>query len=282
VAYPFFSSLLEDAGNRRRVATLQIMSRRRFYSQPESINGSHVTLSLEESHHLTHVLRMRPGDEAFVFDGLGCEYRCSFESVRGDRALLTIQEPLTDSVESMLNLTLGQALAKGEKFDFIVQKATELGVRSIVPILADQGDVRLSEQLADKRLERWRRISLEALKQCGRRKLVELNNPRTVESLLEHDDSRRTRLVLAFSETGGEPVPEAACSAGGAQEVIALIGPEGGWSARELSVFERAGAKLVTLGRRVLRTETAAIAAITLVQHYLGDLSVRPVERTEV
>jgi len=225
---------------------------------------------------------MRPGDEAFVFDGLGCEYRCSFESVRSERALLTIQEPLADLTESDLDLTLGQALAKGDKFDFIVQKATELGVRSIVPLLTDHGELRLPEHLADKRLERWRRISLEALKQCGRRKLVALNTPRSIESLLEPADSKQARVVLAFSEAGGEPVAEAARGAEGATEVIALIGPEGGWSTRELTVFEDAGAKLVTLGPRILRTETAAIAAITLIQHRLGDLSVSPVGKTRV
>ena len=120
-----------------------------------------VTLSPDETHHLIRVLRMTPGDEAFVFDGCGREYRCVFRAVQEDRARLDVQHELDESVESPLRLTLAQGLAKGEKFDFIVQKATELGVASIAPLITRYSEVRFAEQPAAKRLERWRRISLE-------------------------------------------------------------------------------------------------------------------------
>src|SRR5262245_38391511 len=106
------------------------MSRRRFYAAPEDI-GAAITLSADETHHLIRVLRLTPGDEAFVFDGCGVEYKCSFAGVKNGRAVLEIADVLSAEVESPLKLTLAQALAKGEKFDFIVQKATELGVSRI-------------------------------------------------------------------------------------------------------------------------------------------------------
>ena len=111
------------------------MQRRRFYAPPDSIIGATVMLSREETHHLTRVLRLKPGDEAFVFDGCGREYRCSLVKVEANQARLEVIAELLDAVESPLRLILGQSLTKGEKFDFIVQKATELGVSSIVPLL---------------------------------------------------------------------------------------------------------------------------------------------------
>src|SRR5882762_6664078 len=99
------------------------MSRRRFYASPDDITSSAIALSVDETHHLTHVLRVTPGEQAFVFDGCGHEYKCTFRGIKDNRAHLDLTEPLSDVVESPLRLTLAQALAKGEKFDFIIQKA---------------------------------------------------------------------------------------------------------------------------------------------------------------
>ena len=150
------------------------MQRRRFYAAPESIGESVIHLSSEESHHLARVLRLRDGDEAFVFDGCGREYRCRVKRAETRGAQLEVIERLAGDVESPLDLTLAQALAKGEKFDLIVQKATELGVRAIAPLVTANADLKLSDERAEKRAERWRRIALEALKQSGGRRLVEI------------------------------------------------------------------------------------------------------------
>lgn len=248
------------------------MSRRRFYAQPEMISASTVSLSPEETHHLVRVLRMKAGDEAFVFDGCGLEYRCRLAPVKGDRARLEIIESLGGEVESPARIILAQALAKGERFDFVVQKATELGVSAILPLVTDHADVRLDEVGARKRLERWRRVSLEALKQSGRRRLVEISAPLTLEQLCDVG-ARDLDSILVFSERGGGPLAGALGGAGTVTSVAALIGPEGGWSDGELELLGARGAKMITLGPRVLRTETAAIAAITLIQHAIGDLS---------
>jgi 16S rRNA (uracil1498-N3)-methyltransferase len=253
------------------------MQRRRFYAPPDSISREVVMLSREETHHLTRVLRLKPGDEAFVFDGSGHEYRCRFLKVEETRARLVVVDELADVVESPLTLKLGQSLAKGEKFDFIVQKATELGVSSIVPLITDRADVKLAEVRSEKRLERWRRISLEALKQCGRRSLVEIEPPMAVGKLLDRPardiDPAIASTVVVFSEKGGAGIADALAEVAHRSSLTVLIGPEGGWSEDEFSLFAARGVTLVTLGPRVLRTETAAVVAMTLIQHALGDLS---------
>jgi 16S rRNA (uracil1498-N3)-methyltransferase len=248
------------------------MSRRRFYAAVNDIGDSVVNLSLEETHHLVRVLRLKAGGEAFVFDGCGLEYRCRFKSVENNRAQLEIIEALGGEVESPARITLAQALAKGEKFDLIVQKATELGAGSIIPLATERADVKLDDESSHRRLERWRRVSLEALKQCGRRRLVEISEPLTLEEFC-NKSAELFDSLLVFSERGGEPLASALKNAGRAPSVAALIGPEGGWSGGELDMLAARGASPVTLGPRVLRAETAAIVAVTLLQHALGDLS---------
>jgi 16S rRNA (uracil1498-N3)-methyltransferase len=255
------------------------MQRRRFYASPQDINGTLVTLSRDETHHLRRVLRLKPGDDAFVFDGCGREYGCTVLKIEHDGARLEVIDELLDSVESPVRITLGQSLARGEKFDLIVQKATELGVSSIVPLLAEHADVKLTGERWEKRRERWQRISLEALKQCGRRRLVEIGNPLSVRQLLDIEAVRfreqafERRAVLIFNEKGGAPVGAALARTADPSAVTVLVGPEGGWSADEFRLFEERGAKSVTLGPRTLRTETAAIVVMTLIQHALGDVS---------
>ncbi|MGA9771064.1 MAG: 16S rRNA (uracil(1498)-N(3))-methyltransferase [Blastocatellia bacterium] len=247
------------------------MQRRRFYAAQDSIDGSTVNLSRDETHHLARVVRLRPGDEAFVFDGFGREHRCAFQSIIDNRARLRIIETLADEVESPVHLTLAQALAKGEKFDLVIQKATELGASCVIPLITEHADVKLSDEKSEKRMERWRRISLEALKQCGRRRLMEIRPPLAVKELLEKH--KPAGALLAFSERGGVSITTALSTVVDKKNVTAIIGPEGGWSDNELALFEQHGAKSITLGPRILRTETAAITALALIQHALGDLS---------
>jgi len=275
------------------------MSRRRFYASPDSITDSEITLSLDETHHLTHVLRLTPGDQAFVFDGCGHEYKCTFLGVKDNHAHLESNEALRDAVESPLQLTLAQALAKGEKFDFIIQKATELGVSRIVPLITRYAEIKLDDNQIERRLERWRRISLEALKQCGRRRLVEITGPQTLPKFLDsvtHGDvahaaslqleSRETSgrklaaraTLLLFSEKGGAAITEVLSEMPERRAVVALVGPEGGWSNDEIESLTASGAKAVSLGPRVLRTETAAIVTLTLIQLLRGDLSITGAE----
>ncbi len=208
--------------------------------------------------------------------------------MENDRAQLEISDTLTDVVESPLRLTLAQALAKGERFDFIIQKATELGVSRIMPLVTRYADVRLDDQQKANRVERWRRISLEAVKQCGRRRLVEITSPCTLREFIAANEaspeaspgagSHIEPAKLLFSERGGIAVTDALAGISKPCPIVALVGPEGGWSDDELDMLNAFGCQAVSLGPRVLRTETAAVVAITLIQNTTGDLSTRGAE----
>jgi 16S rRNA (uracil1498-N3)-methyltransferase len=252
----------------------------RFYSGPEGVAGSVLVLPPDESRHLSQVLRLKPGDEVLLFDGRGNEYRCKVLDTGKEGAKVEVLEPIDHSLESPLNLTLGQALAKGDKFDLIVQKATELSVTAIVPLTTERADVRLSNEQAERRVERWRRISLESLKQCGRSKLVEIASPASLGEFLGQlrpgTSAPGDAVTLVCNERGGISIRDALAEAANPPSVTVLIGPEGGWDDGELELVEREGCRFVTLGPRILRMETAAIVALALIQERVGDLSCRP------
>jgi 16S rRNA (uracil1498-N3)-methyltransferase len=256
------------------------MSRHRFYAPPASLTGSTIILSPAESHHLAKVLRLKAGDEVFVFDGCGHEYRCRVLQPAAKAAQLEIAAAMTNRVEPPIRVTLAQSLAKGDKFDLIVQKATELGVAAIVPVVTARSELKLGAEQAGKRLQRWERVSLEALKQSGRRTLVDIHQPVLLRDFLDKTFWRPDRLTqsgdarntpFVFCEKGGKPLREVLDASVGRSSATAVIGPEGGWSEDELGLFAARECKLVTLGPRILRTETAAIAALAVLFHSLGD-----------
>lgn len=235
-----------------------------------------MALSLEETRHLRDVLRLRTGDEIYVFDGAGREFHCAVETIgKNSTDVRVISEVQPASPESPLNLTLAIALLKGEKFDLVIQKATELGVRRIIPLGTDRSDVRLSDEREQKRVTRWRRIALEAAKQAGRAFVPGVTSPLSLNSLLAsglEGDDLLTVTRLMFSEREGRSLADhsndfAERPAG----IIAVVGPEGGWADEELELGRDAGWEIVTLGGRTLRAETAAIAIVALLQHRFGD-----------
>ena len=244
------------------------MQKHRFHAINSQISDSQIVLDADEAHHLSRVLRLSEGRRVFVFDGEGNEWECEIIRVGKREAELSIFRRLCDEVESPLRLTLAQALVKGDKFDWIVQKATELGVTRIVPLVTDHSDVRRVEERAEQKLERWRRISLEALKQCGRRRLVEITEPISFQAFCQAADSDN----LIISERGGKTLREIAARVLQPISLTLCVGSEGGWSDAELRAADDHNFLPVHLGQRILRTETAAIAAITLAQHLFGDL----------
>ena len=249
------------------------MTRRRFYAPPAAFTADKksLTLSPEETRHARDVLRLQSGDEIFVFDGLSREFQCSVQTItRTEAEVSVIAEVEPARPESPLNLTLAIALLKGEKFDLVIQKATELGVKRIVPLDTERGDVRLREgDSSQKRLIRWRRIALEAAKQTGRAYLPEITAPLALSALLESAGENK----LMFSERDGKSLFEATKGLDPrATEMIAVVGPEGGWTDNEIEFARKCAWEIVTLGGRTLRAETAGITVVALLQHRFGDL----------
>jgi len=246
------------------------MTRRRFHALPGAFNfAAHtVTLGGDEARHLRDVLRLKEGDEVYVFDGQGREFRCAVLTTRRDSAELRIEAEVEPAKpESKLSLNLGVALLKGEKFDLVVQKATELGVIRVTPLITRYADIHLRDAAdAAKRVARWQRIALEAAKQCGRSLVPEVGPPVAFAAALAIEG-----LGIMFSERGGAAF-DSLTEHAGVSAVTALVGSEGGWSEEEIEAARGRNFQVVTLGGRVLRAETAAIAAAVLLQHLFGDL----------
>jgi 16S rRNA (uracil1498-N3)-methyltransferase len=253
------------------------MVRRRFHAPPDRFASDRLTVTLasDETRHLRDVLRLKRGDEVFVFDGEGREYACVIEQVGRDAATLKVSEEVAPArPESTLRLTLAVALLKGEKLDLVVQKATELGVWRIVPVLTKLADVRLrDEQDAMRRTARLSRIALEAAKQSGRARVPSIGAPATFQSLIEATSTDVEGWRLMFAERDGRSLTETLKQpAERRRAVTALVGSEGGWTDEEIAEARQSGWSIVTLGGRTLRAETAAIAVTALLQHLLGDL----------
>jgi 16S rRNA (uracil1498-N3)-methyltransferase len=229
--------------------------------------GVRITLPAHAGVHLTRVLRLKPGATLAVFDGAGHEHDATIAAVRAERVEVLLGATRTAPAPSPLAITLSQGVSRGERMDYAVQKATELGVHRIVPLLCERSVVRLDAEQAVRKLEHWRGVAIAAAEQCGRAELPDILAPRR---LAEH-------LAAARSEAGMRLVlaPQAKISLRELPPPVAveiLIGPEGGLADEEIALASIAGYQGVRLGPRVLRTETAAAAAIAALQTLHGDL----------
>lgn len=234
-------------------------------------SGCELLLPPMASAHLLRVLRLRVGAALTLFNGQGGEY--SAELIGTEKSGARVRIGAFDSVEreSPLQLTLLQGIARGERMDLIVQKASELGVNSIVPLSCEFSVVRLAPQALARRCERWQAVAISACEQCGR------NRPPRVEPIVEldaacaaitaGDASLRLMLVPDASES------LSALARGSLRSVALLVGPEGGLSGREQLLAQRAGFRACRLGPRTLRTETAPLAALAALQALVGDLA---------
>jgi 16S rRNA (uracil1498-N3)-methyltransferase len=248
---------------------------RRFYAPPENFQaagGGKIILDFEQTKHLRDVLRLRKGENINIFDGEGKEFSCAIEEIgKRETTLKIISEETPGSPESSLNLTVALALLKGEKFDLVVQKAVELGVARFVPLQTTRADVKIKDaRETEKKSERWRKIIIEASKQCGRAKLMQIETPQNFREFIKksaESDSNNANLVL-FSERGGESFSTLASQ----NKFVAVVGSEGGWEDSEIEFARRNGFQIITLGGRILRAETAAISIAAILQNNFGDL----------
>jgi 16S rRNA (uracil1498-N3)-methyltransferase len=250
--------------------------------------GSIVELARETGAHLAKVLRARSGDELVLFNGDGREFICTIDAVRGSRVSAAIGAARIIDRESPCRLTLIQCVPRGDRMDFIVQKATELGVARIVPVLSQRSVVRLDAAQAASKQAHWRAVAVSACEQCGRNRLPTVEAPQPLlnylGALAPHRPRpgeataagvRSLRLVMEpEDEHGGQngagPFDSNSRDAVAAADIA--IGPEGGFAAAELAAFELSAFIRAGLGPRVLRTETAAIAAVVMLQARYGDL----------
>ncbi|MGI8467947.1 MAG: 16S rRNA (uracil(1498)-N(3))-methyltransferase [Pyrinomonadaceae bacterium] len=243
---------------------------RRFFAPPANFQNSKIILDADESKHLRDVLRLRAGAEINIFDGEGREFSAVAETIgRRETILSNVVEIVPSAPESSLNLTLAVALLKGEKFDLVVQKTCEIGVTKIVPLETKRADVRIKdEREAAKKLTRWRRIALESAKQSGRAKLMQIDAPVLFEKFV----SEKEEITILFAERDGQSFESFVGENPRVKKLTAIVGAEGGWEMSEIELARKNNLPVVTLGGRILRAETAAVAVSVLLQNHFGDL----------
>lgn len=234
---------------------------RLFIDAPLSL-GEHF-LPEAQAHYLSRVLRLNVGAGVQLFDGSGLEYQGELTEVGKKQVRVQLSQCLPGQPDSSLNIHLGQGLSRGERMDWAIQKATELGVNAITPIVSERCEVRLSDERADKRLAHWRQIAISACEQCGRSSVPVIHPPQTLNEWL-HSTEADLKLVL-------HPVAEPLASHQQPQSLAFLIGPEGGLNDAEVTQAQGAGFHSARLGPRVLRTETAPVVALALAQQLWGD-----------
>jgi 16S rRNA (uracil1498-N3)-methyltransferase len=239
----------------------------RIHCQGPLASGEHVALPAAGAYHVSRVLRMREGAPLRVFDGTGSEFAAEITEIEGDKVTVRLGSQAQVATESPLKITLVQGISRGERMDWTLQKATELGVAAIAPVLTARSVVRLDSKQAEKKQQHWHGIVIGACEQCGRARVPSVAAPVTLRDYFANVRKDGMRMVLS---------PTAPASLAGIaslpSKVELLIGPEGGLDDDELVAAEKAGFMPVRLGPRVLRTETAAVVALSVLQALWGDL----------
>jgi len=242
----------------------------RFYIPNPQIEKDFLTIKGNEARHIRRVLRLKAGDEIIVFDGSGKEYKGRIVKEEPTSVVIKVGDLFSSKEESPFEITLAQSLLKGEKMDYLIQKATELGVSEIVPFFSSRS-VPLFDRL--KKLERhrrWERIAIEASKQCGRGFIPKIDHIRDYSEMLSLAPLESLRLILWEEE--GERLKEVLKESKDKKRIFFIVGPEGGLSQEEVEKSKGMGFIPVYMGQRILRAETASLCLLSILQYEWGDI----------
>lgn len=247
------------------------MTSNRFFIKKDNIQFPYATIKGREHHHLSKVARTKPGENVWLFDETGKNYFTRVEKIgRSQTNLYILEEKKTD--EPQYKVSLAQSLVKAKAMEMVLQKSTELGIERLIPIQSKRSVVKISDK-AENRLERWKRISLEAAKQCGRSQLLDIIHPLSLGDFLK-EEYQAEKLFL--NEYGGDSLRDIFISrisgndnaSSPSNSVIILVGPEGGWTDEEVNDITCHGFRAINLGRTMFKSETAAIAAVAVVTQF--------------
>ncbi|TGN40377.1 16S rRNA (uracil(1498)-N(3))-methyltransferase [Marinobacter confluentis] len=236
-----------------------------FTDSPLTV-GSRCDLDDNAANHTGRVLRMQAGQSLLLFNGNGNDYTATITEAGKKRVEVEVESAAPNLTESNLEIVLGQTLSKGDRMDYAVQKAVEMGVTRIVPLATERSEVKLKGDREDKRLRHWRQVAISAAEQCGRAKVPDILPVMTLPDWFNHAGDCDLRLVMHHR------TEQSLDSMNRPTRIALMIGPEGGLSQDEIAAAETAGFLPVALGPRVLRTETAPVAAMALCQWLWGDI----------
>jgi len=236
----------------------------RLYLPNSHVVHNHISIPAEKAHYLVSVLRCKKGDDLIIFNGQGRCFRTTVLRAEKKEVIAEVHEEFSCNFESPVRIALVQSLLKGEKMDLVIQKTTELGVTEILPVMSERSQIKDTRKIL-----RWRRIAEEASRQSGRNVVPAVHEPVHFRDFLFAEK----REGIIFYEEEGLKLSEAVSSlVPHAPSLIIVIGPEGGFSKEEVISAQGKGFRVASLGRRILRAETAAISAVALVQFLLGDM----------
>jgi 16S rRNA (uracil1498-N3)-methyltransferase len=243
------------------------MRPRIFYPAPLT-SSVEITLAGGAATHISKVLRLRKEDGVILFDGEGHDHYARIISVSRREVVVLVGESNDPRTESPLKVSLLQGICRNQRMDLLIQKCTELGIHVIRPILSERSVVKLGEERADKRQAHWRNVAISACEQCGRVRIPEIARPAPLSNAFDQIEDCATLMML---DPDGVDMPETEVRA--ATSIILLVGPEGGLTASEREAAVRAGFIRVRLGPRILRAETAPVAALSIMQYLAGDFN---------
>ena len=248
---------------------------RHFFIDPSAATNSSVAIQQSEAHHIKNVLRLKPGDRIKLFDGTGFEYEAVIRKMFSEKIDVEILNKIRANLRSGVQIMVAQAFLKEKKMDDLVRKLCELGVAKWVPFFSQRSIARPDASRLAGRTRRWHRIAAEALKQCRRADLPEIVGPLSFKEVL--DFSKTCDLNIVFWENESTPLNSAIESNAThpIRKILLMLGPEGGFTQQEIETAEQSGFFLAGLGPRILRAETATLAAVTLVQYLFGDMGTR-------
>lgn len=248
---------------------------RRFFVDREKILSDRPTLTGSDVKHIRTVLRLKPGDDVFLFDGKGLEYRARIAASTPKAITLSILERFTSISESPVKITIGQALLKAGKMDRVVRQVTELGIYALIPLLAERSVPRPKPGRWAEKKQRWQSIARESLKQCGRSQIPRLGPPASFKGLVGTSQAYDLKILFHHSTTGLESRSWPR-DRRNVRKVLALIGPEGGFTPDEVKLALECAFVCLSLGPRILKADTAAVAACAILQHAFGDVGCPP------
>lgn len=238
----------------------------RFYDPQPLTEGLSIELGDSAVQHISRALRMRPNDQVMLFNGDGYQYLAELQTVEKRKVSAHIKEKQSSTVETHLNVHIGQSLSRGERMDYAVQKSTEMGVNHITPLFSERCEVRLQPDRQTKRVQHWQQTAISACEQSGRIMPPRIHMPLDLKTWLEAQESELKFVLHHHSE---QPLGNLVAPA----SVSLLIGPEGGLSESEVELAIESGFKPLALGPRVMRTETAPVAALAILNYLWGDLN---------
>jgi len=242
----------------------------RFYVPNPAVEKGLLKVEGSEVRHIRRVLRLKVGDRLILFDGSAKEYEGIIVEENPSSVVMKVENISSLSKESSLEITLAQSLLKGEKMEYLIQKATELGIKKIVPFFSSRSIPLLDKSKKLRRYHRWEKIAIEACKQCGRITVPKVEPLQDYSEMLRMAPSEALRLILWEKE--GQGLKEALKGSEGRTTIFFVVGPEGGMSDEEVGEAEKAGFIPITLGKRILRSETASLCLLSVLQYEWGDL----------